>query len=177
MAVTFEKLEIDTVDSINNLDTMELVNWIDAMLKEAGRSGSSSNFESHKQDLITQQGILEHINHRFESFVGAPELWLPNTHPKPQPVPVPPDLVRVENPTMQHCMNLMIALRTQLLFSESAARMSGYVVREVEAVIRPLLAKAKAYIEDSLDDLGNSTHSYLPDVNDQQPGANPAMPR
>jgi len=43
MAVVFEKLEIDSVESINNLDTLELVNWVDAMLKEAGRSGSASN--------------------------------------------------------------------------------------------------------------------------------------
>jgi hypothetical protein len=177
MAVEFEKLDIDTVDSINNLDTMELINWVDAMLKEAGRSGSASNFESHEQDLITQKGILAHIVHRFESFVGAPELWLPNTHPKPQPVPIPPDLVRVENPTMQHCINLMIALRTQLLFSESAARMSGYVSREVDAVLRPLFAKTTAYIDDAIADLDNSDHSYLPDVNDQAPGANKGNPR
>jgi len=177
MAVVFEKLEIDSVESINNLDTLELVNWVDAMLKEAGRSGSASNFESHKQDLITQRGILAHIVHRFESFVGAPELWLPNTHPKPQTVPAPPELVRIENPTMQHCMNLAIALRTQLLFSESASKMSGYITREVEAVLRPLFAKTTAYIEDAIADLDNSDHSYLPDVNDQAAGANPSKPR
>lgn len=177
MAQIFEKLEMDQPDTINNLDTMELVNWIDATLKACGRCGSASQFESEKADLVTVQGLFAHIAHRFQSHVEAPHLWLPNAHPRPQPVPSAPDLVRVENPTFNQFMSMLIALRTQLLFSESAAKMSGYNSREVTDAISPLMQKLTTYIADAIDDLENSSHSYVPDVDDQAAPANPGKPR
>ena len=176
MAQEFEQLEIDSPDKINNLDTLELVNWIDAAIRSGARAGSASNFESHEQDLVTQNGLLEHITHRFESHAGAPELWTPDATPRPQPVPSAPVVVRSENPTLQHMVNLWITLRTQLLFSESAARMNGYIKREAEASVRPLLEKMQNYLTESINDLGNPTHSWVPDVDDQSVGANEGNP-
>ena len=173
MAIDTEiNMHIGHREMIANLDILDLVKLIDAGLQEAGRMNSSAQFTSHPQDLITLQGWWEHFEHRFEHHAGRPVLWMPNYAPTPLQVGIPPTLVRVENPTMQHNMNLMAALRAQLLTGESADRVSGFHEREIDAVIRPVIQKGLAYVVEAISDLGNPTHTYLPDVNNQLPGAN-----
>lgn len=173
-------MEIDTQitmyighrEKIANLDILDLVKLLDAGLTECGRMNSSAQFTSHPQDLVTLQGWWEHFQHRFDHHASSPVLWMPNYAPTPLQVGVPPVIIRVENPTMQHNMNIMAALRMQLLTGESADRVSGFHDREITDVITPVIDKGLAYIVEAIEDLSNPTHTYLPDVNNQLPGAN-----
>jgi hypothetical protein len=173
MAIDTEiTMKIRHRDEITNLDILDLVKLIDAGMSECARMGSSHLVSSHKQDLITLRGWWEHFTHRFEHHAASPELWMPNYAPNPLQVGIPPVLIRVENPSVQHCMNLMAALRAQLLTGESADFVAGFHAREIEAVLRPTIAKGAAYIEEAITDLEKPTHTYLPDVNYQAPGVN-----
>jgi len=170
------KMEISHREKLANLDVLDMVKMIDAAMIETGACNSAGNISSHEQDLITMKGLWAHISERFEAHVDSPHIWLPNYAPTPLQVSGPPELQVVENPTLQHNLNLLAALRTQLIFSNSADRVAGFEEREVTAVLRPMIEKCIKYIDGAIDDLGNPTHNYLPDVNLQDPGVNAGNP-
>ena len=171
------EMEIKTREKLNNLDVLHLVSLLDAMIRQCAACGSATQFESHPEDLNTMQGLWAHFNEQFLTHANAPVLWMPNYNPEPLQVSIPPKIYRVENPTLQHNLDLMAALRTQLIFSTSADKVAGFETREVEAVLVPVIAKCTQYIDGAIKDLANPTHHYIPDVNDQvQPGPNPGYP-
>ena len=171
-----EEMEIAHREYLANLDILDLVKMIDMAMIECGACNSAGQSVSHVQDLITMQGAWEHIDERFEAHVNAPHIWMPNYAPTPLQVSGPPELMRIENPTMQHNLNLLAALRTQLIMSNSADRVAGFEDREIDAVLRPVIKKCRNYINMAIEDLGNPTHNYMPDVNLQDPGVNPGNP-
>ena len=170
------KMDIAHREKLANLDILDMVKMIDAAMIECGACNSAGNISSHPEDLTTMKGMWEHITERFEAHFNAPHIWLPNYAPTPLDVSGPPDIMRIENPTLMHNLNLLAALRTQLIFSNSADKVAGFEEREVSAVLQPMLDKCGQYIDGAIADLGNPTHNYLPDVNLQDPGVNEGNP-
>ena len=120
------KMQVSHREKLANLDVLDMVKMIDATMIECAACNSAGNISSHPEDLTTMLGMWDHIIERFEAHFNAPHIWLPNYAPTPLDVSGPPDLMRIENPTLMHNLNLLAALRTQLIFSNSADKVAGF---------------------------------------------------
>ena len=171
------KMSIDHREQCNNLDVIHLVHLLDNGLLQFGRSGSASRHDIIEADLNIMDGWLAHFKRQFELHAGQPELFMPKYAPKPLDVPPPPEVNVVQNGTVQHLLNHCAALRGELLFCESAARVSGFHTQQADVVVVPWIVKVESYLSQARGDLATPAHSWFPDADLQEPGVNVAEPR
>lgn len=160
-------MDIQTKEKIQNLDVVDLVNRLDRFMAEVSRAASATRTETSTHDVQRQQDILKRFESRFQMYAADPELDLPHYHPKPMQVPVPPEINIVENNDSQQLLNLLSALRTELLFSDSAERSTSFNPADknrVQAVIDKAAQLIDAVEQDPFID--------TPDVNYQKPPIN-----
>jgi hypothetical protein len=119
-------MELQTRENIQNLDIVDLVNRSDRFMLEVARAASATRTETSTHDVARQETILARLEARFQMYSAEPELDLPHYHPKPMEVPAPPKINTVENNDSQQLLNLLSALRTELLFSDSAERSTSF---------------------------------------------------
>jgi hypothetical protein len=165
------EMEIQTRDKIQNLDIVDLVNRVDRFMNEVSRAASATRTETSTHDIARQHSILTRLESRFKMYGQEPELDLPHYHPKPMSVPAAPSILNVENNDSQQLLNLLSALRTELLFSDSAERSTSFNPADkcrIQAVIDKARQLIVAVEEDPFID--------TPDVNHQQPPVNSGVP-
>ena len=158
---------ITSPEVMQNMDILDLCNRIDTYLLEVNRCASATRHETSDHDSKRMIDIVERFKSRFEHYKGEPELDLPKYHPKPLQMPAAPELNRVENNDLQQVINVFVALRIEVAFSDSAERASGFKgadAKSIDVVIEKLEKLVKLIDdEDEID---------LPDVDRQEPSAN-----
>ena len=157
---------IESPEKMQNLDIIDLCNRLDTYLLESAQSASATRHETSDHDSKRMEAMIARFKSRFELYNGEPELDLPKYHPKALPVPTPPTINNVENADIQQFLKLLIALRIELAFSDSAERSTSFKSADkarVDAVIEKLEKFVKVVDgEDEID---------LPDVDRQEPPA------
>jgi hypothetical protein len=155
---------IQSPESFQNLDILDLVHRIDAYLLEIGNAASATRRETSDHDLVRSEAMEVRFRERFTLYAGDPELDLPKYHPKPLRVPVPPALNRVENADSQQLLNLWAALRIELTYSDSSERASGFKQADVGRIV-PVLDKIVKFNSA----IKANPEIDLPDVDLQEP--------
>lgn len=158
---------IQSPESFQNLDILDLVHRIDAYLLEVANAASATRRETSQHDLARSVAMEVRFRERFQLYAGDPELDLPKYHPKPLRVPAPPQLNRVENADSQQLLNLWAALRIELAFSDSAERASGFKQADQDRIV-PVLDKIVKFNTA----IQANPEIDLPDVDLQEPPAN-----
>jgi len=173
------EMTIDHVEQINNADSICLVAYLDMGLQQLSRCPSSTTNEIQLPDLNIMKGWIDVFEQNFEHFSTNPQLYMPKAHPKPKTLPIPPVVKIVQNPAIQHQMYEMSHMRTELLYSEDAERLNGYHSQTAAVVVRPWIAKFKAYnAQLALNiDPENAERTFFPDADLQEPGVNAGEPR
>lgn len=173
------EMAIDHTEFCGNADIIALVAIIDMGLYQLGRCPSATRNDCQQADVDICKGLISRFRQNFELFAGTPELYLPNAAPKPKKMPEPPQINIVQNPAIQHQMYELSHLRTQLLFSEDAERLSGFHSKTSEVVILPWIEKFESYNDAMAEnvDPSNADRTFMPDANRQDAGVNPGHPR
>lgn len=178
-SVDLGEMVIDHVEAINNADSICLVAYLDLGLQQFSRCPSSTSSEIQLADLNIMRGWIDVFEQNFEHFAAQPQLYMPKAHPKPKTLPTPPSVKIVQNPAVQHQMYELSHMRTELLYSEDAERLNGFHSQTAQVVVRPWIAKFKAYCEQlGLNiDPDNAERTWFPDSDLQEPGVNAGEPR
>ena len=159
---------IESPEVIQNLDILDLTHRVDAYLLEIANAASATRRETTTHDLTRSVAMEARWRERYTLYAGVPELDLPKYHPKPLRLPEPPQLNRVENADSQQLLNLWAALRIEITWSDSAERASGFKGADQGRIV-PLLDKIVQFNEA----IEANPEIDLPDVDLQEPGANP----
>jgi hypothetical protein len=159
---------IESPAAIQNLDILDLTYRGDAYMMEIANAASSSRRETTDHDLIRSVAMEARWRERYTLYAAVPELDLPKYHPKALRLPDPPALNRVENADSQQLLNLWAALRIEITWSDSAERASGFKDADQGRIV-PLLDKIVAFNAA----IQANPEIDLPDVDLQEPGANP----
>lgn len=168
----FEQVIIDSPTNIQNMDIIDLTNRIDRFMLEVGRSASATRSETNPHDVARRHSITAWIESRFQLYAGEPELDLPKYHPKPLKCPTPPVLYKVENGDAMQLINMLVALRTELTWSDSSERASGFSHAD-QTRIQTLIDKIKI-VNVAVE---NDPEIDTPDVDLQEPPVNPSEPK
>lgn len=173
------QMSIDHTETCGNADIIGLVALIDMGLNQLSRCPSATRNDCQEMDVNISKGLISRFKQHFTLFAGNPELYLPNAAPKPKAMPNPPEINIVQNPAIQHQMYELSHMRTQLLYSEDAERLSGFHSISADGVIAPWIAKYEAFndlMAENVDPL-NAERTFMPDANLQDAGANSGFPR
>ena len=167
----FDSVVIPNPETMQNMDIIDLINRVDRFILETARNASSTRTETNPHDARRRHEITTRLESRFQLYAGEPELDLPKYHPRPLESPTPPDIIKVENNDSQQLINMLVALRIELAWSDSSERASGF--KDADAVrIQTMLDKIKIVNQAVTDDPEIDT----PDVDLQEPPANPNLP-
>ena len=128
-------------------------------------------FVTNPHDAQRRHEITARLESRFQLYAGDPELDLPKYHPRPLECPTPPEIIKVENNDSQQLVNMLVALRVELAWSDSGERASGFKDADVVRV-QTMMDKIKIVNQAVTDDPEIDT----PDVDLQEPPANPNNP-
>lgn len=162
------QMEIQTREKVQNLDIVDLVSRVDRFMNEVARAASATRTETSNHDVARQHNILDRLEARFQMYAAEPELDLPHYHPKPMLVPVPGTINIIENGDSQQLLNLLSALRTELLFSDSAERSTSFNPADksrAQALIDKMRQLIAAVEADPFLDTPDVNHQQLPPVN------------
>ena len=155
---------IEQPASIQNLDVLDLVGRIDRAVTELHGSVSSTRNQSTSDDIIRWRAIRDDISRKFEIYRAAPELDLPKYHPRARPLPTPPELGIRQNPDVMSQIQMLIALRTEMVYGEAAERTSAF--SDAQALrIEKVLTKWG----DILDDVEANPEVDSPNSPDEKP--------
>jgi len=173
------QMEFDEIEAISNSDIINLVARIDLGLLQFSRTQSATTSGTHMADINIIDGWIDSFDQFFEHFADQPELFMPKAHPKPKNLPTAPVVNIVQNPGMQNLLYSLSHMRTELLYCESAERLNGFHSQQAEVVVRPWIAKFKAFAAEMREnvDPSNAERTWFPDADLQEPGVNPGEPR
>ena len=164
-------VEIPSPETMQNLDITDLINRVDRFILETARNASSTRTETNPHDARRRHEITNRFESRFQLYAAEPELDLPKYHPRPLKCPTPPEIIKIENNDSMQLINMLVALRTELAYSDSGERASGF--KDADAVrIQTVIDKLKIINQAVTDDPEIDT----PDVDLQEPPANPNLP-
>ena len=121
---------IDQPEKVQNLDILDLVSRIDRACWELHDCVSATRHESTPPDLTRWDALYGDLNRKFQLYKSEPELDLPKYHPKARPTPTPPILEIRQNVDVMAQIQLLIALRTEMVFSGAAERVTGFSVAQ-----------------------------------------------
>jgi len=162
---------IPSPDILQNMDIIDLINRTDRFILETARNASHSRTETNPHDARRRHEIMARLESRFKLYADEPELDLPKYHPRPLVCPVPPEVLKVENNDSQQLINMLVALRIELAYSDSGERASGF--KNADAIrIQTLIDKIKIVNQAVSDDPEIDT----PDVDLQEPPVNANTP-
>jgi len=119
-------IAIDQPEKIQNLDVLDLVSRLDRACWELHECVSATRHESTPPDLTRWAALHNDIKRKFDLYKDEPELDLPKYHPKARPTPTPPILGQRQNVDVMAQIQLLIALRTEMVFSGAAERVTGF---------------------------------------------------
>jgi hypothetical protein len=171
MASNNEEVVIPSPEVLQNLDIIDLINRCDRFILETARNASATRTETNPHDARRRHEITDRFERRFQMYAAEPELDLPKYHPRPLKCPVPPDVNKVENNDSMQLVNMLVALRTELSYSDSAERASGFKAAD-SIRIQTVVDKIKI-INDAVT---NDPEIDTPDVDLQEPPVNPNNP-
>lgn len=162
---------IPSPEIMQNLDIIDLINRTDRFILETARNASSTRTETNPHDARRRHEITDRFESRFQMYAAEPELDLPKYHPRPLACPEPPTINKIENNDSMQLINMLVALRTELAYSDSAERASGFKAAD-SLRIQTVVDKIKIINQAVTDDPEIDT----PDVDLQEPPANPNLP-
>lgn len=162
---------------ISNVDIHALVAHIDAGFRQFSKCPSATRNDMQRADVEIISSWLTFFDNRFQLFAGEPELYMPKAHPKPKPLPVPPTVNVVENSSVQHAMNMLNQMRTELCYTNDGERSNGFRPQTKVNVVDPWVEKFRAFVSQLADELSNDALTWYPDSDLQEPGVNPGEPR
>ena len=166
-----ETVDIPSPETLQNMDIIDLVNRIDRMILETARNQSHTRTETMGADIQRRHEMTSWLKSRFELYAGQPELDLPKYHPRPLQCPTPPEVNKVENPDSMQLINMLVAQRTELVYSDSSERassFSGFDKKRQETLFEKIEQVNKAVEEGPAVD--------TPDVDLQEPPVNANLP-
>ena len=166
-----EVIVIPSPDVLQNMDVIDLINRIDRILLETGYNQSHTRTETMSADVKRRIDMTAWLRNRFDLYAGVPELDLPKYHPRPLQVPTPPVINKVENPDSMQLMNMYVAMRTELAYSDSSERASSFSTFD-KTRIETLFDK----IEQINEAVENDPAVDTPDVDLQEPPTNDNLP-
>ncbi len=170
--VSLGVMDIDHVDAIPNMDTINLVFRLDAYMVQWSRCPSANTYETQVADLDIWDQCIADFDEQFTTKSGKDPLYLPRYSPKALTVKAPPEINRVQNPDAQHGLDMMAAMRSELLNGETAEKASGYSSLAIKVVVIPWIENMKAHLELVRENIDNDTVLVLPDANFSGPGIN-----
>lgn len=156
---------------IQNLDIADLDIRMKRIMEEVSRCASATRDEVSTHDLARCREMFRQWMVVFELHSGEPELDLPKYHPKMVDLAPVPDINKVQNSHLQHLLNLCMALSVELTWCDSAERATGFKQADINRV-KPMIEK----IGKHLDLVEANPEIDMPDVDKQEPGANPGNP-
>ena len=171
MAANNEEVVIPSPEILQNLDIIDLINRTDRFMLETARNASSTRTETNPHDARRRHEISARLESRFQMYAAEPELDLPKYHPRPLKCPVPPDIFKIENNDSMQLVNMLVALRTELAYSDSSERASGFKAADALR-IQTVIDKVKIINQAVTDDPEIDT----PDVDLQEPPVNANNP-
>jgi len=157
-------IEITQPDKIQNLDALDIVGRLDRVLVELYNCVSATRNESTVPDIGRWKKLLDDLIRKFGIYKGDPELDLPKYHPISRPVPTAPELEIRQNPDVMQQIQLLIALRTEILFSESAERSSSFSDADADRIDKVFEKWGKL-----LDDVEANPEVDSPNSPDEKP--------
>jgi len=161
---TTDTIQIEQPASIQNLDILDLTGRIDRAISELHGSVSATRNQSTADDIIRWNAIRDDIKRKFNIYRAAPELDLPKYHPRARPLPTPPVLDIRQNPDVMSQIQMLIALRTEMVYGEAAERTSSF--SDAQALrVEKVLAKWG----DILDDVEANPEVDSPNSPDEKP--------
>lgn len=166
-----EEVVIPSPEVLQNLDIIDLINRVDRFILETARNASHSRTETNPHDARRRHEITNRFESRFQMYAAEPELDLPKYHPRPLKCPNPPEIYKVENNDSMQLINMLVALRTELSYSDSAERASGFKGADATR-IQTVVDKIKIINEAVTNDPEIDT----PDVDLQEPPVNANNP-
>ena len=116
---------IETPPKIGNLDIWYLCALIDTEIADIVKSPSSSGYVISDADFGRVKKFYDFFKGKIATIVSSPVLDLPKYHPKSLTSPPPPVLRLVQNREIQNLVNLYVALRIEMAFSEESENASG----------------------------------------------------
>ena len=171
MASNDEVVNIPSPETLQNMDIVDLVNRIDRILLETARNQSHTRTETMNADIKRRIDMTAWLRSRFNLYKSVPELDLPKYHPRPLQVPVPPVINKVENPDSQQLINMYVAMRTELVYSDSGERASSFSTFDAERI--GVLFDKVEQVNEAVEQMpGVDT----PDVDLQEPPVNSNIP-
>ena len=171
MASTNDQVVIPSPETMQNMDIIDLINRTDRFLLEPARNASSTRTETNPHDARRRHEILTRLVARFQLYAGEPELDLPKYHPRPLECPEPPEIFKIENNDSQQLINMLVALRTELAYSDSAERASGF--KDADTVRLQTMMDKIAIVNQAVTD---DPEIDTPDVDLQEPPVNANTP-
>lgn len=165
------EVKIPSPETMQNMDIVDMINRVDRFILETARNASATRTETNPHDARRRHEITARLESRFQLYAGDPELDLPKYHPRPLECPTPPEIIKVENNDSQQLVNMLVALRIELAWSDSGERASGFKDADIVR-IQTMMDKIKIVNQAVTDDPEIDT----PDVDLQEPPANPNNP-
>jgi len=161
---TTDTIQIEQPDSIQNLDILDLVGRIDRAVTELHGSVSATRNQSTADDIRRWKAIRDDISRKFGIYRASPELDLPKYHPKARPLPTPPEMDVRQNPDVMSQIQMLIALRTEMVFGEAAERTSAFSEAQAVRVEKVLIKWGEI-----LDDVEANPEVDSPNSPDEKP--------
>ena len=75
-------MDIDHVDQIANIDTINLTYLLDAFMTQISRCQSANVYATDEHDLDIWDKMFEHFAKTFDTMHSRPKLFLPKYSPK-----------------------------------------------------------------------------------------------
>lgn len=158
-------IQITQPEEVQSIDVLDLVARIDRSLTELHNSVSATRNESTPDDIERWKGLHNDMSRKVAIYKDQPELDLPKYHPKARPLPEVPTLEERQNPDVMNQINLLIAIRTELVFGEAAERTSGFSAAQHNRVTSVMERWSSV-----LDDIEANPEVDSPNSPDEKPG-------
>jgi hypothetical protein len=109
-----------SVTQTYNADIKGLYNRINRFIQEAMFQQSSGNSQINEFDQTRLRSYLSACRTYHDHIQGAPNLDLPETHPRIYELRATPEVVELENESLNDIVRLLELCRDELLHSQSA---------------------------------------------------------